>query len=133
MKYANKLKVKLNKLISEMEENPEQFVKNPKSDFTRKRVLTFSQIMKMIISMGGNSLNKEILKYFEYSEKCITTSAFVQQREKILPFAFEFLFHEFNNNCVVSKLFKGYRLLAVDGSDLCMCGDTKKKDTYFKH
>lgn len=132
MEYAKKLKSKLNKIISKMEINSSLFVKNPKCDFTRKRILTFSEIIKIILGMGGNSLNKELLDYFEYNEKCVTTSAFVQQREKILPFAFEFLFKEFNENCVTKRLFKGYRLLAVDGSDICMCGDKNDKESYFK-
>lgn len=119
--------------ISNMELNSSLFLKNPKCYFTRKRVLTFSEIMKIILSMGGNSLNKELLDYYDYSEKYITTSTFVQQREKILPFAFEFLFKEFNENCVANKQFKGDRLLAVDGSDLCICGNKNDKESYFKH
>ncbi len=58
MEYAKKLKIKLNKTISEMVSNSSLFVKNSKSDFTRKRVLTFLEIVKIILSMGGNSLNK---------------------------------------------------------------------------
>ncbi len=132
MKYAKNLKIKLDNIIKDMEKNPALFVKNPKSDFTRKRVLTFSKIIKIIIGMGGNSLNKELLDYFDFKEDCITTSAFVQQRDKILPFAFEFLLNEFNK-CSTSKvLYKGYRLLAIDGSDISIAPNPNEPETYFK-
>lgn len=47
-----------------------------------------------------------------------TVSAFVQQRNKISVTAFETLLHKFTESFPQQKLYKGYRLLAVDGSDL---------------
>jgi hypothetical protein len=35
-------------------------VKNPEKDFTRKRKLPFEEVMNLLISMGGNSLYKEL-------------------------------------------------------------------------
>ncbi len=132
MKYAKQLKTKLNKIISGMESNSESFVRNPKRDFTRKRKLDFTTIIKMIIGMGGDSLSKEIIEFFNYNEGVVTTSAFVQQREKILPLAFEYLLKEFNKCVKSSSLHKGYRLIAVDGTDLSVYANPEDKENYFK-
>ena len=68
--------------------------------------------------MQGNSLAMELEKYFDYADKTPTKSAFVQQRQKLLPSAFESIFHSFNDECCDPRLFRGYRLFAVDGTDL---------------
>ncbi|MBQ3284385.1 MAG: hypothetical protein IJH40_01975, partial [Ruminococcus sp.] len=47
-----------------------------------------------------------------------SASAFVQQRSKILPSAFEEIFKQFINTMNPVKLYEGFRLLAVDGSDI---------------
>ncbi|WP_300561019.1 IS4 family transposase [uncultured Oscillibacter sp.] len=55
---------------------------------------------------------------FQNSEKTPSASAFVQQRQKLLPAALETLFHRFTALLRPGKTFRGYRLLAVDGSSL---------------
>ena len=55
---------------------------------------------------------------FQNSEKTPSASAFVQQRQKLLPAALEALFHRFTALLRPEKTFRGYRLLAVDGSSL---------------
>ncbi|MGF0034714.1 IS4 family transposase, partial [Bariatricus sp. SGI.154] len=48
-----------------------------------------------------------------------TVSSFVQQRKKLRFSALEFLFHQFNDRVRSElRLFKNYRLLAIDGSNL---------------
>jgi hypothetical protein len=128
--YPNILKEKLLSIICDM--NPNDFVKNPGKDFTRNRKLPFDAVMKLLITMGGNSICKELLEASDYDEKCATTSAFVQQREKILPYAFEFVFHKFNEVHSDVKLYKGYRLLAVDGSDFNISTNSEDSDSYYK-
>ncbi|UWS62528.1 hypothetical protein N2384_05405 [Bacillus paralicheniformis] len=96
---------------------PAPYVKNPDKDFTRKKKLSFETVMQLLISMGGNSLYKELLESQGYDVNTATTSAFVQQRNKILPSAVEFLFHEFTQSVTDIKDYRGYRLLAIDGSD----------------
>ena len=121
--YPNSLKEKLTSLIREMSESPELYVKNPEKDFTRERKLPFDTVVELLISMGGNSLYKELLESRGYDIDTATTSAFVQQRGKILPFAFEFLLHEFTHSYVGLKKYQGYRLLAADGSALHIAAD----------
>ena len=68
--------------------------------------------------MGGHSLRDEMLDCLDFEEMPASGSALVQQRSKTLPEALEHLFHKFTDTCEKPKLYKGYRLLAVDGSDL---------------
>ncbi len=130
--YANSLKQTLTSLIREMSAAPAPYVKNPEKDFTRKKKLPFETVMQLLISMGGNSLYKELLESQGYDVNTATTSAFVQQRNKILPSAVEFLFHEFTQSYTDIKDYRGYRLLAIDGSDLHIATDPADTDTYFQ-
>jgi hypothetical protein len=41
---------------------PAPYVKNPEKDFTRKKKLPFETVMQLLISMGGNSIYKELLE-----------------------------------------------------------------------
>ncbi|MGC5776054.1 transposase [Paenibacillus pabuli] len=83
--------------------------------------------------MGGNSLYKELLESQGYDINAATTSAFVQQRNKILPSAVEFLFHNFTQSVTELKDYRGYRLLAIDGSDLHIPTDPADPNTYFQN
>jgi hypothetical protein len=130
--YANSLKETLTSLIREMSAAPAPYVKNPEKDFTRKKKLPFETVMQFLISMGGNSLYKELLESQGYEVNTATTSAFVQQRNKILPSALEFLFHEFTLSYTDIKHYRGYRLLAVDGSDLHIATNPADTETYFQ-
>lgn len=130
--YTEKVKKELTDIIKEMAKHQWLFVKNPNKDFTRKRKLDFEGMIKILLSMDGNSIYKELLTYCEYTPDVATSSAFVQQREKILPFALEFLFHEFNQSFDNYKTHKGYRLLAVDGSALSIAHNPNDSSTYFQ-
>ncbi|WP_342556502.1 transposase [Paenibacillus sp. FSL H8-0548] len=130
--YANSLKKTLTSLIREMSAAPAPYVKNPEKDFTRMKKLSFETVMQLLIAMGGNSIYKELLESQGYNVNTATTSAFVQQRNKILPSAVEFLFHAFTESYTAIKDYRGYRLLAVDGSDLHIATDSTDTDTYFQ-
>jgi hypothetical protein len=130
--YANALKQTLTSLIREMSAAPAPYVKNPEKDFTRKKKLPFETVMQLLISMGGNSIYKELLESQGYDVITATTSAFIQQRNKILPSAVEFLFHKFTQSYTDIKDYRGYRLLAIDGSDLHVATDSADTDTYFQ-
>ena len=130
--YCDHVKEKLNSIIKEMGKAPESFVKNPDKDFIRNRKLSFETVMKLLLSMGGNNIYKELLDYFKYDINTATASAFVQQREKILPKASEYLFKAFTNSFQNYKTFNGYRLLAADGSKLNIAHNPNDSDTYIK-
>ena len=94
--------------------------------------MDFETTMKFFLTMQGASLGKELMDFFHYSADTPSVSAFNQQRAKLLPEAFEFLFHEFIRVCEPAKTYKGYRLLACDGSDLNISLNKADKTTYFR-
>lgn len=119
MKYSSKnIKKTLKNQIEELSKNANNYCKSPSKDFTRNRKLPFEKVVQFMLTKSGKSLNCEILDFFDFNSNAPTSSAFVQQRDKINYVAFEDLFHKFTDSIKEEKLFKGYRLLAVDGSDL---------------
>ena len=117
MTYADSLKSTLDGIIREIATTPSLFAKNPQTDFTRDRKLSFDKLMHLLLGMRGNSINKELYDYFK-DDELMTSSAFVQQRDKLLPEAMEYLLHEFNTQCNDTKTYEGYHLYAVDGTDV---------------
>lgn len=112
------LKGTLLSLIHDLRKDSGEHIRNPERDFLRKRKLPFEKMIISILGMEGNSLTNELLRQYGCSENIASSSAFVQQRAKIQPIAFENLFHGFVQRTTTDSLFKGYRLLAVDGSDI---------------
>jgi hypothetical protein len=124
------LKLNLNDVIEGVEKHLSDYLIDPAKNFTRKRKLDFSTIMSLLIGMGGNTISKELWNYFGYSTTTVSASAFVQQRSKIKYQAIEDVFHSFVNKCDRQSLYKGYRLLAVDGSDVRLPTDKREVFTY---
>ena len=112
------LKNVLNYNIKKIAECSSLFSENPEVDFTRDRKLNFETTIKNVICMETGSLKDELLKLNDYSVDTTTASAFIQARSKIRVEAFKILFDRFNEKTHKDKLFKGYRLLAIDGSEL---------------
>jgi hypothetical protein len=131
--YPHFLKSRIAGFIGELAASRQLYVKNPETDFTRNRKLPFESVMQLIISMGGNSIYKELLEASDYDVNTATTSAFVQQRSKILPEAFGFLLHKFTRAYEDLKRHRDYRLLAVDGSDLHIPTNPSDPETYFRN
>lgn len=131
--YPKYVKNKLFSIVRQMADSLDSFVYHPGKDFTRNRKLDFSSAIKLLLSMGGNSIKKELYNFFNYDENTLTSSAFCQQRSKIKIDAFEFLLNEFNTSCDKFKTYNGYRLLAIDGSDLNIYHNPEDTDTYICH
>ena len=68
----------------------------PGKDNTRNRKFPFSKMLSSILAFRGGTLNREIMDFFGLDPNIGTSSAFIQQRAKILPEAFECLFQHFN-------------------------------------
>lgn len=126
-----RIKRTLRKSIDELSMQPELCAKNVGKDFSRNRKLPFKKVVYTILSMAGKSLSNELMECFGLNSNIPTVSAFVQQRNKINCNAFETLFNNFNSLCNEQKLFKGYRLLAVDGSDLHTPTNKNEQDSYY--
>ena len=71
------------------------------------------------------------LDYFRLAPDSASISAFIQQRDKILPEAFITLFHLFTRKACPQKLYKGLRLLAADGSDIQISTNPNDANSYF--
>lgn len=100
-------------------------------DFTRDRVLTFSTTLVFMMNFLRKSLAIEIYNFVKNIKiESFSKSAFVQSRKKIDPLVFkelsQVLTHEFyTDNDESVKLWKGFRLLAVDGTRISL-PDTKE-------
>lgn len=126
-----KLKKLLKATIQDMARNPDQFTKTPGKDFTRKRKLDFATVVSILLSMSGGSTASSLMDYFKFDPNTASTSAFVQQRAKLKPEAMEYLFRRFVQGSPAKKTFRGYRLLAVDGSDLQIFADPNDSESYY--
>lgn len=129
--YPKKVRKHLNTILSDMAKTPWLYAKNPTRDFTRKRKLPFEKVLSTLICIGGGTLNKELLEQFKFDPGVATSSAFLQQRDKLLPEALYYLLHEFTKTADVPKKYRGYRLLAVDGSDIQIPTNPADPQTYF--
>lgn len=100
---------------------------NDDSYFTRKgKKTSFKDTVKTVISFGRDSLPIEMSRYFNDDDALpITKSGFIQSRAKIKPETFKQILGLINNAYPCEKKYKGYRLLAVDGSDLNIAKDKK--------
>lgn len=89
------LRTSLNNLIDKLTSDKIKYIKNPQ-DHSRAGKLSFKTVITSILQMSGGSINHELLTYFNSSKNTPGASAFVQQRSKILPDAFEALFNSFS-------------------------------------
>lgn len=107
------------------------FSVRPGKDNTRNRKFPFQQMLSAILAFRGGTLNREIMDFFGLDPSIGTSSAFIQQRAKITPEAFEYLFQHFSNKVDENKLYHGLRLLAVDGSDLQIAANPNDPDSFY--
>ena len=129
--YPKYIKNTLHSVIRDMAKHPEDFSCRPGKDFTRDRKLPFEKLLALLVKMGGHSLRDEMLDCLDFEDMPASVSALVQQRSKIVPEALGYLFREFTNRCHRPQLYKGYRLLAVDGSDMQFTANPNDPLSYF--
>lgn len=109
------------------------YVKHPGKDFSRNRKISFSDVVSSLISMEAGSIRSELLEYFSFASDMPTTSAFIQQRDKISSFAFRKLFYSFSGAIKSEPTLATYHYYAVDGSkiNIPMISDADEDYTYF--
>ena len=107
------------------------FSRDPERDNTRNRKLPFEKVVSAVLAFRGGTLNAELMDFFDLDSAIPTSSAFIQQRAKIIPEAFETLFHHFTDHICEQKTYKGYRLFAVDGSDLQIAANPQDTDSFY--
>lgn len=124
------VKRKLSAAIDGVANNSHDYCVNAQSDFKRNRKLPFIRMLQGIIGMGGSSLTNELLDMSAYSPESASTSAFVQQRVKIKPEAFETVFRSFSNN-LSCDFTEDIRVLAIDGSAMQTATNPNDADSFF--
>lgn len=125
------IKKKLTEAISQLCEVSWMFVKDPGRDFSKKRKLPFDKVISFLLAMEGGSLTTEMLRYFGCSSDIASSSALVQRRGKIHPSAFSSLFDLFVQKTDEDQRYKGFRLLAADGSDIQIPTNSADPDSHF--
>lgn len=130
VKYSLSVKHKLWNAISEIASDLNSYVKHPGKDFSRKRRLDFRRLVRFLISMEASSQKQELLSFFHYNDPP-SASALNQQRKKLNDPAMQAVFYSFNKSVPFSKCYKGFHLLACDGSDLSITRNPDDTDTAF--
>ena len=107
------------------------------NSFVRERKMGFSKLIKYIMNKKGLSTNMEINNFYEdiNEDESITNQALLDQRLKLNPEVFKVLsndylklFYEKHQDEV--KLYKGYLLKGIDGSDLEIPNTEESKKVY---
>ena len=86
-------------------------------------------MLRFLLQMEGSTIRNELTDYFHDSPDCPSPSAFYQQRLKIKPDALYMLFRTFTAQYKGTR-WKGYRLLAVDGSTIYTPRNEKDASSY---
>jgi len=99
--------------------------KNRPEDFTRKRKMTFPELIRFMLCRRKGSTQNELEHYFEQIkvDRLMTQQAFSEARMKIQDSAFSMLFYNIAGyfyRAHEHKTWRGYRLLAIDGSKIAL-------------
>ena len=129
MKYYEQIKQNLLDAIQNTVDNRHLFVKSPKADFIRNKKLPFFDCLSFILTIGGNSINAELLKHCLSNNITLSAAAFIQQRRKIKLEAFKNIFNVFISSNDTLKIFKVYRLIAADGCMIQIPYNPDEKET----
>jgi len=89
--------------------------RNNSSDFSRKRNLSFGEIVEFVIGNMGTTLDFEVLNFMSGRSQSVTSSAISQARDKIKSSAFEEIFKTNSSEIPVRHTYRGYRVTAYDG------------------
>lgn len=127
---AIQVKRALQSAVNSVAQHPENYVMHPNTDFTRNRKFTFESTLRCIIGLNAKSLSIELLDFFQNTPQAATPSAFVQQRSKILPNAFEDIFSHFTDG-LLAKSKADMPIFAVDGSSIQIPTNAEDDTSYF--
>lgn len=131
MNDATAIKANLDKAIDDLAACPELFSKNPETDFSRNRKIPVGDVLRFPILMERDSVDMELLKYFDYDPaETPTQSAYIQQRSKLAPDTFKMLLDRFNKTLPATIFRNKYILYGVDGSGFNIFFNPNDPDTY---
>lgn len=105
--------------------------------FTRNRKLTFSVMIALLLNCLTRTMQIELDDFCTHILKTdtefVTKQAFFKARKNILPDAFKELFlmtRDMVLNKDKIKRYKGYRILAIDGSELRLARTKENRDIF---
>lgn len=128
---ASAIQQHLDHAISHVTENIGCYCSDPGVDFTRKRKFGCEELIKYLIHLSDRSINSDLMNYYDSVKTMPSASAVCQQRSKLDPEALERVFHLFTGGFENYKTYRGYYLLACDGSDINVGHNPNDKDTYY--
>lgn len=118
-------------VLAGIENNISKYVQKPGSDMTRHRSCPFEDTVTATLCLGMNRTETELQNFFAPQNQHIPTkSAFIQQRKKLNSDFFPDLLDSFNHAIPLNKTYKGFHLIASDGSDINL--PTCKNDTVYR-
>ncbi len=100
------------------------------SHFSRHRKISLSDFLLSTICMQRGASKNETLNFFDFQTGAPTRSALIQQRNKLNYTAFEQLFYRFTDSLSPNLTLNGYRLFAVDGSDIHIPTNRNDPETF---
>lgn len=111
--------------------------KRNRNDFTRKRKMDFSDIVKCLLNFMRKSLSLELFRFHRLmgaDGMAISKQAFSKARRKIDPLAFVEMYHYATAELFLGsgqeKRYHGYRVFAMDGSELEIAPTPENKEYY---
>lgn len=119
MDYSSKVITTLNHKLMKLDNQKFELDLVNNNGFSRKsKKLSFVEDIKLIMSMSPSTYKTGLYDYFNCDKNIVSSSGFIQSRQKIKEEAFKQLLKYLNKAYPCVNTYKGYRLLAVDGSDL---------------
>ena len=96
----------------------EACARDPARDFTRERKIPLPALVWIMVTWAWDTIGTELEDAYGWDGSAPTASAFCQQRAKLNDKALPFLLSGINPAVPRQKNLNGYRLVAVDGSDV---------------
>jgi hypothetical protein len=121
----------LDRAVSYVSDNIACYCTDPGIAFTRNRKLGCEALIHYLIQLSDRSVSSDLMNHYDFIEDMPSASAVCQQRYKLESLAVKRVFSLFTNSFENYKTYKGYYLLACDGSDINICHNPKDKDTYY--
>ncbi len=126
---TEQLKNTLFSTINSLLDRRDVFLRNPKSNFTRTKKISFEQTILFPMLAGQGNITSELMDFFD-EKRLPLPSAMIQRRNHVKPEGFKALFSEFTDKLPVKKTYHGYRLIACDGSRLNLPYNSSDKNSF---
>lgn len=106
-------------VMNTVEKNINLYVLKPGHDMSRSSKLGIRNLIPFLCTLKMQRISTELDDFFNCSYQIPPTkSAVTQQRSKLNEDLFPFFFNEFNRKLPPRVNYRGFNLLAVDGSDI---------------